>query len=403
VTQIPRIISVDDHVLEPPNLWQQRLPAKLRSEGPRVERIRGRLKQASRYFTYLEDDEGTWADCWIYDGRVIAMIDGVAAVSFPRDEVTGKRAITYDEILPGCYEPKARLADLECNHTDVSLCFPTFPRFCGQTFLEARDKDLAHACVRAYNDWMIEEWCGGDARGRLIPLTLVPLWDADLAAAEVHRCALLGSHAITFSESPVALSLPSIHSGYWDPLWQACEETDTVVNMHIGSSSTASNTGPDSPWLTAVALTFEGSAHAFVDWLCSGILERFPTFRIALSEGQMGWMPYLLERLDRGFVHARGYGGMDERLSNQPSSYMPGRVYGCIFNDLTGLAMRETIGTGQIMFETDYPHGDSTWPNSRAVAEELVTNAALDDTEIYGFIRGNAIECYRLDRYGIES
>jgi predicted TIM-barrel fold metal-dependent hydrolase len=396
---IPRIISVDDHVVEPTDLWQRWLPIKLRAAGPRVERIKGRAKQKARYFTYVADEDGTWADCWVYDDKVVAILDGLVASSFDPSEVVG-RAVTFDQMAPGCYDPKARIEALDANHTEASLCFPTFPRFCGQTFLEASDRALGLACVRAYNDWMIEEWCGQQP-GRLVPLTLIPLWDPIEAAVEVRRCAAKGSHAIAFSEGPNALDLPSVHTDHWDPLWAACEDTDTVVNMHIGSSSRFVTTGPDAPWLVSVGLTFQGSCHALVDWLCSGVLERFPTLRIALSEGQVGWMPYILERLDRGFEHGGAYSGVKDRLSRPPSTYISGRVYGCVFSDFVGLQMRDTIGMTQIMFETDYPHGDSTWPNSRAVAESLVADAGLDDDETYRLLRGNAIDCYRLDRIGI--
>ena len=115
---------------------------------------------------------------------------------------------------------------MDINWVEASLSFPTFPRFCGQTFLEAKDRELAEACVYAYNDWMVEEWCG-DSGGRLIPLTLIPLWDADLAAAEVRRNAARGVRAVCFSEIPPHLGLPSIHTGYWDPFFVACEETQT--------------------------------------------------------------------------------------------------------------------------------------------------------------------------------
>jgi Amidohydrolase len=111
--------------------------------------------------------------------------------------------------------------------------------------------------------------------GRLIPLTLIPLWDVELAAAETRRCASKGAHAIAFSECPSYLGLPSIHSGYWNPLWEACEETDTVVNMHIGSSSTWPSTGPDSPALVPKSLSFQNAQVAFADWLASGLLETF--------------------------------------------------------------------------------------------------------------------------------
>jgi predicted TIM-barrel fold metal-dependent hydrolase len=169
--------------------------------------------------------------------------------------------------------------------------------------------------------------------------------------------------------------------------------------MHIGSSSTFPFTSKDAPGLVTIALTFEGSAEALVDWLCSGTLARFPRLRVALSEGQVGWMPFVLERLDHAWDHARAYGGVT--LPEPPSSYVPGRVFGCVFDDYTGLANRGAVGMDQIMFETDYPHGDSTWPRSREVAEEIVKKAGLNEEEARKLLRGNAIECYGLARYGI--
>jgi predicted TIM-barrel fold metal-dependent hydrolase len=396
----PAIISVDDHVVEPPDLWASRLPARWRDRGPRVERVRGKVRGNGRHFTFPERDDGYWADRWVYDGTTMPITSGFVAVCFDRDEVDN-RAVLFDDLLPGCTDPAGRLADMDRNHVEASLCFPTFPRFCGQTFLEGDDKELGLACIQAYNDWMIDEWCGGDARGRLIPLTLVPLWDAQLAADEVRRCAGLGSHAICFSEGPAALGLPSVHTDHWDPLWAACEDTGTVVNMHIGSSSTFPQTSADAPGMVTIALTFEGASHAIVDWLCSGVLARFERLRIALSEGQVGWMPYVLERLDNTWEHARAYGGLGDRVPDPPSSYVPGRVYGCIFDDQAGLAMRDRIGMSQIMFETDYPHGDSTWPRSREVLDDIVARAGLDEAEAHALTRGNAISCYGLDRFGI--
>src|SRR5262249_19633498 len=147
--------------------------------------------------------------------------------------------------------------------------------------------------------------------------------------------------------------LPSIFTGCWDPLWAACDETDTVVNMHIGSSSTFPTTGPDSPILTSLSLSHEGSEHALSDWLCSGVLARFPGLRIALSEGRVGWMPYFLERLDRSWRQHRGNAATVNGLQHPPSTYVPGRVFGCVFDDLCGLENRHKIGVDQIMFEVD--------------------------------------------------
>jgi predicted TIM-barrel fold metal-dependent hydrolase len=401
--ELPRLISVDDHVIEPPHVWAEHLPPKYRKDGPTVVRLRGRLQKTHQKYGLVEDPAANWVDCWLYDGTLFPLLRALAAGIYAGDDkklVGEEGGATFDELRPGVYEPEARLADMDVNHTEASLSFPTFPRFCGQTFLEARDREVAAACVRAYNDWMIDDWCATGA-DRLIPLTLVPLWDAELAATEVRRCADKGSHAICFTESPPHLDLPSVYTDFWEPLWQACEETATVVNMHVGSSSTFITTSKDAPSLVASGLVHESAEHALVDWICSGILERYPTLKVALSEGQAGWMPYVLERLDRS---ARQWGeraSVSARISRPPSSYVPGRVYACIIDDKAGLAMRDYIGMSQLMFETDYPHVSSTWPCSLTAAQELVTAAGLNPLEVRSLLRGNAIECYGLERYGL--
>jgi predicted TIM-barrel fold metal-dependent hydrolase len=381
----------------------------LKTDAPRVERVKGMVRTGERTLAFEEADEGEWADCWRYDGRLMPITSGFVAACLEgadssADALNELRPVLYDEFRPGITDPVARLADMDANHVEASLCFPTFPRFCGQAFLEGSDHDLGYACVQAYNDWMIEEWCGGPAHGRLIPLTLIPLWDPLLAAKEVERCAAKGSHAICFSEGPVELGLPSIFTGYWDPLWAACQETDTVVNMHIGSSSTVRRTSSDAPRLVPLAITFEGACRAMVDWLCSGILDTYSSLRIALSEGQVGWMPFVLERLDNAWFRLRRYGESVGHIPKAPSSYIPGRVFGCIFDDQAGLALRDRVGMGQIMIETDYPHGDSTWPHSLQVVTSMVQRAGLNEAETAALVRGNAIRCYGLDKYfGLEA
>lgn len=400
MTDLPRIISVDDHVLEPGALWTSRLPARLRHRAPTLVRIKGRFGGGARG-EWIADDEGAWADIWQFEDYQMAIIPGFAAAGLDQDYLGEHwEPMTYDQMRPGAFDQKARLADLDSNHTDASLAFPTFPRFCGQTFLENPDRDLGLACVQAYNDWMIDEWCGGGGRGRLIPLTLIPLWDPHLAAAEIHRCAEKGSFAVAFSENPARLRLPSIHTHHWDPFFAACEEHDTVVNLHIGSSSTFPFTSLDAPRAVSLALTSQGATHALADWLTSGVLDRFSRLKVALSEGQVGWIPFLLERLDSVWADRPGYGGI-KHLSRPPSTYLADRVFGCVFDDVIGLQLRDRIGSRQIMFETDYPHGDSTWPHSRAVLEKMVTTADLDPQETYDLTRGNAIRCYGLERFGI--
>src|SRR5947209_7896782 len=139
---LPRIISVDDHVVEPPHTWERWLPAEYRDRGPRVERRGvGGMKFIGGQYEQVFDDNGPKADCWVFEDLVYIHKRHVAAVGFDRDDMT-LSPITYDEMRPGCYDPVARLDDMDVNHVEASLCFPTFPRFCGQTFTEAKDLDL---------------------------------------------------------------------------------------------------------------------------------------------------------------------------------------------------------------------------------------------------------------------
>ena len=313
--ELPKIISVDDHVVEPAHLWDRWLPDRYRARGPHVERRGiGTMKHiGGGVYEQTFDDDGPKADCWVYEDLVYINKRHVAAVGFDRDDMT-MSPITYDEMRPGCYDPKARVDDMEMNWVDASLSFPTFPRFCGQTFLEAKDRELAHACVLAYNDWMVDEWCG-DSNGRLIPLTIVPLWDPALAAAEVERNAARGVHAVCFSEIPSKLGLPTIHSGEWDPFFATCQDTDTVVCMHIGSSSQMPATSADAPVAVAATLSFNNAMASLSDFLFSGVLVRFPQLTLAYSEGQIGWLPYVLERADDVWREHRAWGGVKRHHS----------------------------------------------------------------------------------------
>src|SRR3954464_2998789 len=333
--EFPKIVSVDDHVMEPPTVWQGRLPERFKAVGPRMVRRKiAEMKFVGGVFSYRESDDGedgTWCDWWDYDDLRYPLTRVMAAAGVPREEVTIS-PITMDDMREGCWDPKARLDDMDVNWVEASLSFPTFPRFCGQTFLEGKDHELGLACVRAYNDWMVEEWCG-DSGGRLIPLIIIPLWDGELAASEIRRNAERGVRAVTFCEIPPNLGLPSIHSGEWDPFFAACDETDTVINMHVGSSSKMPATGPDAPVAVALTLTFGNAMASLTDWLFSGKLQQFPNLRLAYSEGQIGWLPYVLERADDVWEEHRAWAGVQDTVLEPPSASYYRQVFGCFFRD----------------------------------------------------------------------
>ena len=394
---IPRIVSVDDHVIEPPHLWENYIASEFRDRAPRVERIPcAHMGYVGGKFTAEPGDDGVPCDWWRFEDLLIPRTRVESAVGYDRADIT-VTPTTHEEMRTGCYDPTARLADMDQGHIEAQLCFPSsFPRFCGQTFSETKDKDLGLACIEAYNNWMIEEWCA-DSNGRLMPLAIVPLWDPELAATELLRNVRRGVRAVTFSEIPAYLGLPSIHTEYWDPFFAACAEHGVSIHMHIGSSSKMPSTSPDAPALVASALTFGNAMSSMVDFMLSGVLVRFPELQLAYSEGQIGWIPYILERTDHVWEANRAWGDVGDSVPEPPSTYFHRQIYACFFEDEFGLTSEalNKITPQRILFETDYPHSDSVWPETEATAQRLMGH--LDQETVNLLCRGNAIKLLDLD------
>ena len=401
MASLPKIISVDDHVIEPPNVWLDRLPKKYHDVAPRSKRlpVKEMTFVGGKFIAIPGEpgDPGELVDWWFYEDlrRPLTRLD--TAVGFGRDEVI-LQGITYDEMRKGSWDLTARLADMDMNHVEASMCYPTLPRFCGQTFTEAKDHELGLLCIKAYNDWIVEEWCG-QSGGRLIPLIIVPLWDPVAAAAEVRRNAARGVHAVCFSEIPSNLGLPSIHDadGYWLPFFEACNETKMTINMHIGSGSKMPSTSADAPAAVGSTLTFANCCFSMIDWLMSGHFHTFPDLKISYAEGQIGRIPYILERADVVWEENRGWGGIADKVLERPSEMFRRHVYGCFFSDAFGLSVLDDIGVDNVTYETDYPHSDSTWPNTAEVVAKQT--AGLDDESIYKIVRGNAINMLHLEDF----
>jgi predicted TIM-barrel fold metal-dependent hydrolase len=397
MTDIPWIVSLDDHVVEPPDVWTKRLPAKYRDVGPHIVMApAGTPVLDGGTYREAPGTEGDPVAWWFYEDQQYSVKRLIAAAGYPADEI-GFDAITFDQMRPGCWQPQARLDDMTMNHVEASLAFPNYPRFCGQIFLKAKDKELARLCVEAYNDWQVDEWCAGSA-GRLIPLCLVPLWDVELAAVEVRRNAARGVKAVAFSELPPWLGLDSIHSGYWDPFFAACAETGTVVAMHIGSGTKTITSSDDAPDAVQAVNMFANSALSLIDFLFSGVLVRFPELKLLYAEAQIGWIPYVLERVDDVWDVHRGWSNSQRNVSEPPSQYYYRQVVSCFFKDGVGVENLDRVGRDNIAFETDYPHQDSTWPNTHQVAKELF--GQLDAETVHKIVRGNAIRFLGLEGLG---
>ena len=389
---IPKIISADDHVIEPAHVWQDRMPAKHKELAPKIVIApQGEMTLNDGVWVETPGTGDKMAAWWHFENKRYQIKQMVACPGIPPEEVT-MEGVTYDDIAPGCYDPIARLADMDINHVEASLCFPNYPRFCGQLFSEADALDLGLLCVQAYNDWMIDEWCGS-SEGRLIPLCIVPLWDAELAAKEIYRVAEKGCRAVAWSELPAWLGRPGLHGNFWDPFLKACEDTQTVICMHIGSGTKTVQTSPEAPTVVTANLIVCNSAASMIDWIFSGKFEQFPNLKLLYAESQIGWIPYFIERADdtwRPHQWAQG----EKRIPNPPSYYYKKHVFSCFFKDTVGIDLLDRIGEDNVLFETDYPHQDGTFPNTLAIAEDLFGH--LQQGTIDKIARNNAIKLFGL-------
>ena len=370
------IISVDDHVVEPPDAFVDRFPAKYRDAAPRV----------------VDTDDG--GEAWLWNGELLPNVGFNAVAGRPTTEY-GFEPTRFDEMRRGAWDVTARLTDMDINGVWGSLCFPSFlPGFVGQRLTTwPEDPDLALAAMRAYNDWHLESWCGA-APDRFIPNQITWLRDPVVAAEEIRRNAARGFKALTFSEAPEKLGLPSLHTGYWDPMLAACEETETVVCLHVGSSGTSPMTAPDAPPETVAVLFFAYGMYAAVDWLYSKIPVRFPKLKIALSEGGIGWVAGLIDRLDHCFEYQLGYLPTWRDVDLSPSDVLRRNFWFCAIDDTSGFLTRDVIGVDHLLVESDYPHADSTWPDTQARLRQQLQG--VPDDEVRRICWQNAVDLFRL-------
>jgi predicted TIM-barrel fold metal-dependent hydrolase len=370
-----KLLSVDDHLIEPPGVWQDRLPSKYLETGPRS------VKEPN-------PKGGPDFDVWYYEGERYPSI-GLNAVAGKKPEEFGADPTSYDDMIPGCYDPKARLVDMDTDGVWGAMCFPSFPRFAGTMFLNGEDKELSRLCVQAWNDFVLDEWCP-TAPDRYIPMVILPIWDTDACIAEIHRTHAKGARAISFVENPVPLGLPSFHTDHWDGVFSAAEETSMPMCMHFGTSGKPPITAPEAPMAVMIALFGCNSMYAVADLTFSPVFHRHPNLKIAMAEGGVGWVPYLLERIDATWEKHRFYQNINQEVP--PSELFRKHIYGCFIDDFHGVQNREAVGIDNMLWECDYPHSDSFWPKSRERAIEVF--ADVPDDEVHRIVELNTRELF---------
>lgn len=372
------IASVDDHIIEPPTMFDQHVPRDL-------------LARMPRYVTGA-DGHAFWQ--WAHEDKRTFNIGLNAVVGRPKEEY-GMEPMNIDQMRKGTWDARARIDDMNVSGIYTSLCFPTFPAFDGSWFWSANDKPNAERVIAAYNDWHIDEWCG-PFPGRYIATAILPLWDVDTAIRELKRVVAKGCRSVSFPSNPSTRlkGIKPIHDAVWEPFWALCDAEHVILNCHIGTGQAplyASDQSPISAWISSLPMAISTDAS---DLLHLRALLRYPNLKFSLSEGGIGWIPYLLERTDFTYVHHGPWVRCDWG-GKRPSEVFREHFLSCFIEDRFGCRHYDEIGEDIISFECDYPHSDCTWPD---VAEGLWENVRdLPDSIIDKISHQNAFNFFGVD------
>ena len=369
------VIDADAHVYEPPHVWQERVPARLRERAPKVRR----------------GDDG---DVWSFgDGertRAVGLM-AAAGASFLGFRPNG---LTYDAIRPGCYEPGARLADMDADGIHAQLLYPSVCEEGARMFGD--DRELQLACVRAYNEWVLE-FCA-TAPARLFAHAVIPATGAGDAVAELEWALRAGHRGVLLSTFPAGSVEPSRDD---DPFWARAEEAGAPVALHIGSFHAD---GPvkqrrfEPAAVLPRAATSKSGANTVplvARMIFSGLCERFPRLRAVLVEANIGWIPAMLEQTDDMFLRYRWFTDTVEALPTMPSRAFQRCFWATFMVDTVGIELRHRLNLDHLMWSTDYPHTGTDWPNSRTTIERVFRGVPRD--EVRKMLHDNVKALYRLD------
>ena len=356
------IFSVDDHLLEPPHTFEGRLPNKLQDRAPRV----------------VETEEGH--EVWHFEGQPYFQVGFMCVAGRPKEDHR-LEPCRFEEVRPGCYDIDARIKDMDIGGVWSSVNFPSgVTGFGGTLFSETKDQELGLACMRAWNDWLYDEWYG-PYKDRIVPLGITYLADPEKGAQEIRRNAARGFRAVTVPDQLHRIGYPAVFDDHWEPIVRACAETGTVLNLHVGSSGFA-QMPPGAPMLELGATLFGELAFvSCAEWLWSAWPAKYPDLKIAMSEGGIGWVAGLIDRLDN-IMSRSGYGKGWPDPKNSPSEVLRRNFWFCMIDDPSTVSTRHAIGVENILVESDYPHGDGTWPDTQDVIHKMLGELPVEEIRL---------------------
>jgi predicted TIM-barrel fold metal-dependent hydrolase len=378
-----RIIDVDAHITEPPDLWTRRAPARFAQRVPRVVDVDG-------------------VPNWSFDGVLLGRVNLSSVIRPTGEKIPGPAFFTFEreEIHPASFDMRARLDVLDAQGIWAQVLYPNVGGFGAQGFAKVLDPELRQLCVTLYNDAMLE--IQEESGGRLLPMALMPWWDPVASTEEVRRTAAAGLRGVNICTDPQVRGAPELWQPEWEPFWEACAEQRQSVNFHIGASESSMNWYGSSPWpgldgerklAIGSAMMYLSNARVLANLIFSGVLERFPAVKFVSVESGIGWIPFFLESLDYQIYESAP--SVVRALSMLPSEYFKRQVYGCFWFERRQVKpVVEALGASQIMFETDYPHPTCLYPDPLASVEKALEG--IDARVVRRLLQDNAAELYRV-------
>ena len=372
------LVSIDDHVIEPPDLFERHVPEKWKSEAP----------------SCIEGENGI--ETWHFQDVTSTSVGLNAVVTWPKEE-WGLEPSTFAEMRPGAYDIHERVRDMNHNGILASMCFASMAGFNARFFNEAKDHDLSRIMLEAYNDWHVDDWCAAYPE-RFIPLGLMPVWDSEGMGQEVRRLAAKGCKAISMPELPHMMGLPSYHDvEYWKPFFTALCDEGSVLCLHIGQGFSAISGTPGAPVDNYIILATQVATLAVQDLLWGPVLRGYPDLKVAWSEAGIGWIPFYLDRCDR---HYKNQVWIDQDFGGKlPSEVFREHSLACFVTDPVALKVRHDIGMDIIAWECDYPHSDAIFPGAPEQIFREMEAAGCTEAEMHQITWQNTSRFFNLDPF----
>ena len=372
-----RVISSDDHVSESPGTWVDRVPASIKEKVPQVKDVAG-------------------VSTWFVDGQATQRLGPVKDAK----ELELRRSTARFQTRPGDWNAPERLKDYTLDGVDAGVLFPNYSGFTGDPMPMINDLDVRMECIRAYNDWLVDEFCATDPK-RLIPLALTPPWDIELAMGEITRSVKKGHRGAIFGAALDVFGYHPTWDRYWDSFYATLEDLGVPLIFHQPSATmdrpTVQNPKVELPPYIRSAVSLS-HAHSLIyptlEFMMSGILERHPKLKLFLAESGVSWLPFTLNQLDYYWPKVGRFDKNELRML--PSDYWRRQCYAGFWTDVITPAVVRWVGEDNVMWEADYLHSIATYPQSQKLISESLAEIT-DEAVRAKIVAGNCVNLFELN------